>query len=96
MCLCVCVCVCVCEREREHESLSAKELLLVCAYNLYQYVYLFLQAFEAVTILFSNLVGFDEISNNAMDSVRVINHCFTIFDPIVDKHNLYKVWWWSW
>ncbi|XP_070199522.1 soluble guanylate cyclase 89Db-like [Littorina saxatilis] len=51
------------------------------------------QTFDAVTILFSYLVGFKDICSNgvAMDVVRVINNSFAVFDPIVDKYSLYKV-----
>ncbi|KAK7491501.1 hypothetical protein BaRGS_00017330 [Batillaria attramentaria] len=51
------------------------------------------QTFDAVTILFSYLVGFQEICNkgSAMDVVTVINNSFLVFDPIVDKYGLFKV-----
>lgn len=51
------------------------------------------QTFEAVTILFSYLVGFQEICSkgSAMDVVQVINNSFGIFDNIVDKYGLFKV-----
>ncbi|XP_025087604.1 soluble guanylate cyclase 88E-like isoform X3 [Pomacea canaliculata] len=51
------------------------------------------QTFDAVTILFSYLVGFKDICSNgsAMDIVRVMNNSFMVFDPIVDKYGLFKV-----
>lgn len=53
----------------------------------------FRQTFDAVTILFSYLVGFKDICSNgsAMDIVRVMNNSFMVFDPIVDKYGLFKV-----
>ena len=51
------------------------------------------QTFDAVTILFSYLVGFKDICSNSdpMDVISVINNSFAVFDPIVDKYGLYKV-----
>ncbi|KAL8565377.1 hypothetical protein ACOMHN_029072 [Nucella lapillus] len=50
------------------------------------------EGFEMVTILFSNVVGFDNIVNNvnAHAVVQLLNFSLSIFDPLVDKHRLFK------
>ena len=49
--------------------------------------------FDRVTILFSYMIGFNEICAevNALDLVECINSVFTVFDAVVDKYEVFKV-----
>ncbi|GAQ88354.1 hypothetical protein KFL_004210020 [Klebsormidium nitens] len=48
---------------------------------------------KEVTILFSDIVGFTEISGSSAteDLILMLNEMFTAFDALVDKHGVYKV-----
>lgn len=50
-------------------------------------------SFESVTILFADLVGFTELSNNIhpVDLVELLNKIFSSFDALTDRHGLEKI-----
>lgn len=51
-----------------------------------------LQAFDSVTIMFCDLVGFNSSTvQDAMDVVSSMNEVFSCFDALMDKFNVYKV-----
>ena len=54
----------------------------------------FPQVFDAVTILFSDVVGFTRICSqiSPMEVVSMLNAMYTQFDQLSEKHEVYKVW----
>lgn len=52
-----------------------------------------MQSFDQVTVLFSDVIDFDEICQRlaAMNIVALLNVIFTRFDALTEKHHVYKV-----
>lgn len=51
------------------------------------------ESYESVTIFFSDIVRFGELSrkSTALQSITLLNDCFTMFDGIIETFDAYKV-----
>jgi hypothetical protein len=83
----------VCGRPSEDWKVSIEHLrsdITTCTSRLIS-IDLF-QSFDAVTIMFSELVGFNSSTvQDAMELVSTMNAVFSCFDSLMDKFDVYKV-----
>ena len=81
------------EEKKKSEHLLLNILPESVAYRLKEKPTTIAEGFAEVTVLFADIVGFTELSTQVspQELVALLNHIFSDFDELAEKHNLEKI-----